>query len=111
MPVRIRERVEALVDDAGSRAAAARLLAVDRSRITRWLDAAEEPDEGHRIAIDAIEFALARLTIRYRLETALKWLAGSNPHLGGARPLDLLRSGRVSEVVAAIEADENRSFA
>jgi hypothetical protein len=110
VPVPIRERISALVDDAGNRSRLANLLGVDRSRVTRWL-AAEEPDEANRRAIDAIEFALERLTTRYRLETAFKWLEGVNPHLRGGRPIDLLRDGRVAEVLAAIEADEIGSYA
>ena len=111
MPVPIRTRVSALVEDVGSRAKVAELLEVDRSRVTRWLDAGQEPDEANRRAIDAIEFALERLTSRYQLETALKWLAGSNPHLRGSRPIELLRDGRVAEVITAIEADETGSYA
>jgi hypothetical protein len=53
MPVPVRERVTALVGDVGSRAAVARLLQVDRSRVTRWLAADEEPDQANRRAIDA----------------------------------------------------------
>ena len=111
MPVPVRERVSALVGDVGSRAAVARLLRVDRSRVTRWLEAGETPDQANRRTIDAFEFAFERLTSRYRLETALKWLDGLNPHLAGARPSDLLRSGRIAEVLAAIEADETGSYA
>jgi hypothetical protein len=111
MPVPVRDRVSALVGDVGSRAAVARLLQVDRSRVTRWLAAAEEPDQANRRAIDAFEFALERLTSRYRLATALKWLDGLNPHLGDSRPSDLLRNGRVAEVLAAIEADETGAYA
>lgn len=111
MPVPVRERVSALVGDVGSRAAVARLLQVDRSRVTRWLAADEEPDQANRRAIDAFEFALERLTSRYRLGTALKWLEGLNPRLGDSRPSDLLRNGRVAEVLAAIEADETGSYA
>src|SRR3990172_10761276 len=74
MPVPIRTRVSALVEDVGSRAKVAELLEVDRSRVTRWLDAGQEPDEANRRAIDAIEFALERLTSRDQLETPLKWL-------------------------------------
>ena len=110
MPVHVRARVQALVEDAGSRARAAELLGVDRSRITRWL-ATEEPEEANRRTIDAVEFALERLTTRYRLETAFKWLNGVNPQLRGSRPIDLLRSGRVAEVLAAIEADETGAYA
>lgn len=111
MPVPVRARVSALVDDVGSRAAVARLLQVDRSRVTRWLAAGEEPDPANRRAIDAFEFALERLTIRYPFATALKWLDGLNPHLGGSRPSELLRTGRVAEVLAAIEADETGAYA
>lgn len=111
MPVPVRERVNALVGDVGSRAAVARLLQVDRSRITRWLATDEEPDQSNRRAIDAFEFVLERLTSRYRLATALKWLDGTNPQLGGSRPSDLLRNGRVAEVLAAIESDETGAYA
>jgi hypothetical protein len=111
MPVAIRDRVGALVEDVGSRAAVARLLDVDRSRVTRWLDQQQQPDETSKRAIDALEFALERLTSRYHLETALKWLEGVNPHLRDSRPIDLLRAGRVSEVLAAMEADETFSYA
>ena len=110
VPVHIRHRVQALVEDAGSRAEAAALLGVNCSRITRWLGA-EEPEEANRRTIDAVEFAIERLTTRYRLETAFKWLHGVNPHLRGSRPIDLLRSGRVAEVLAAIEADETGAYA
>jgi hypothetical protein len=111
MPVPVRDRVNALVEDAGTRASVARLLGVDRSRITRWLSSDQEPDAQNRRAIDALEFVLARLRSRYQAQTAFKWLEGVNPHLAGARPIDLLRAGRVSEVIAALEADENLSFA
>jgi hypothetical protein len=34
-----------------------------------------------------------------------------NPQLGDSRPSDLLRNGRVAEVLAAIEADETGAYA
>ena len=111
MPVPVRDRVNALVEDAGTRASVARLLGVDRSRVTRWLSTDQEPDDDNRRAIDALEFVLSRLRSRYRPQTAFKWLEGVNPNLHGARPIDLLRAGRVAEVIAALEADENVSFA
>ena len=111
MPVPVRDRVNALVEDAGTRASVARLLGVDRSRVTRWLSSDQEPDAQNRRAIDALEFVLSRLRSRYQPQTAFKWLEGVNPNLAGARPIDLLRAGRVSEVIAALEADENLSFA
>lgn len=111
MPVPFRDRVSALVEDAGTQAAVARLLGVDRSRVTRWLSANQQPDEDNRRTVDALEFVLARLRVRYRPPTAFKWLEGVNPHLSGSRPIDLLRAGRVAEVIAALEADETGAYA
>lgn len=110
MPVQTRSRVQALVEDLGGRAEAARALGVHRSRITRWLGN-EEPDPGNARKVEAFEFVLARLLRIYRRDTALKWLTGFNAHLGDRRPVDLLMAGRVSEVVGAIDAEDAGSFA
>jgi len=40
-----------------------------------------------------------------------KWLRGMNAHLGDRRPIDVIRQGRLSEVVAAIEAERAGAFA
>jgi len=40
-----------------------------------------------------------------------KWLRGMNAHLGDRRPIDVIRQGRLSEVVAAIEAEKAGAFA
>lgn len=87
----------------------ARLLDVDRSRISRWLKA-EIPDAENRTKVDALEFALSRLTTFLSPETARKWLMGINAYLGDRRPIDLLRQGRVAEVIAAIEQFETGSY-
>lgn len=110
MPVSSRVRIEALVDDLGGRAEAARTLGVDRSRITRWLQD-EEPDKHNLRRVESVEIVLARLLRIYSRETALKWLTGFNAHLGDRRPLDLLRAGRLSDVLDALDAEEAGSFA
>jgi uncharacterized protein (DUF2384 family) len=58
-----------------------------------------------------VEIVLARLLRIYSRETALKWLTGFNAHLGDRRPLDLLRTGRLSDVLDAVDAEEAGSFA
>lgn len=110
MPVSSRARIEALVDDLGGRAEAARALGVDRSRITRWLRD-EEPDKHNLRRVEAVEIVMARLLRIYSRETALKWLIGLNAHLGNRRPLDLLRAGRLSDVLDAVDAEEAGTFA
>ena len=82
----------------------------DRSRVTRWLrDAA--PDATNQRKLESVEFAMARLLQTFHRETAVSWLYGMNAHLGDRRPIDLLADGRVSEVLAAIEAEETGAYA
>lgn len=87
----------------------ARLLEVDRSRVSRWLKS-EIPDPENRTKVEALEFVLSRLTTFLSSETAEKWLMGMNTHLGDRRPIDLLRQGRVAEVIAAIEQFETGAY-
>jgi transcriptional regulator with XRE-family HTH domain len=110
MDGRARQKLSALVADMGSQAQVARALEVSPSRVSRWLKD-EEPDRENLIKLEAVEFALSRLQLTYQRPTALKWLYGFNAHLGGARPIDLLNRGRVSDVLRAIEADETGAYA
>ena len=54
---------------------------------------------------------LNRLLQHFQPETARKWLAGTNAHLGNARPLDLIARNRFAEVIAAIEQADLDSYA
>jgi transcriptional regulator with XRE-family HTH domain len=110
MAIATADRVRSLVEDFGGQAEVARALGVDRSRVTRWLRDAP-PDAGNRRKLEAIEFAMARLLQTFHRETAVSWLYGVNAHLGDRRPIDLLAAGRVSEVLAAIEAEETGAYA
>lgn len=110
MPVRTQDRVQALVEDLGGRAEVARILGVDRSRITRWLQD-ERPDPENRRKVEAFEFVLARLSQIHHPSTALKWLTGMNAHLGDRRPIDMLLAGRVGQVIGAIDAEDAGTFA
>lgn len=105
-----RAKLRLLAEELGGQSAVARLLRVDRSRITRWL-AGEEPDPGNKARLAALEFVLARLRQQFPASTARKWLAGTNAHLGNQRPLDLIGRNRIAEVIAAIEQADLDSYA
>ena len=94
----------------GSATAVAEWLGVDRSRVTRWKggDLPEPVLEERLVALDAT----ASLLRGYLEEVVIgDWLLGINAQLGDRRPLDVLRDGRLSEVVAAIEAEKSGAFA
>jgi transcriptional regulator with XRE-family HTH domain len=110
MPVAVRDKLRAVTEDLGSQARVARLLGVSRSRVSRWLRT-EEPDAVNRRKLLGVEFLLGRLLDLYGRDTALKWLQGLNAHIGNRRPIDLLAAGRITEVIAALEAEEAGAYA
>lgn len=105
-----RQKVQFLAEHLRSQSELARLLQVDRSRVSRWLKS-ETPDPENKAKLEALEYVFSRLTAFLHPETAEKWLFGTNAHLGNRRPIDLLRDGRVSEVIAAVEQVETGAYA
>ncbi len=103
-------KIRHLADALGGQSEVARILRVDRSRVTRWM-ADETPDPHNQAKLDALEFVISRLLQHFYPDTARKWLLGVNAHLGNRRPIDLIAQNRVAEVVAAIEQDELGAYA
>ena len=89
----------------GSDAALAALLDADRSRAARW-KAGAAMDATRWERLQALDTVVGLLRGWLAPTTIPKWLHGINAHLGHRRPLDVLRDGRLSEVVAAIEAEK-----
>lgn len=104
--VKLRRVIEAF----GGQSEVARLLHVDRSRVSRWLRG-EDPGPQNIARLEALEYVLSRLLHTMHVSTARKWLRGFNAHLGNRQPLFLLERGRVAEVLAALEQDELGSYA
>jgi transcriptional regulator with XRE-family HTH domain len=110
MPVAIARKVEALRDDFRSAARLAEMLGVSRSQVTRWLRGAGI-DERNAEKVELLELVWSSLLRLYDREAALVWLVGVNPHLGDRRPIDLVRAGRLEELMRAIRAERAGSFA
>lgn len=110
MPVATAEKVRALSRDFRSGAELAEVLGVNRSQITRWLRGAGiDPLNAEKI--DILELVISNLLRVYEPEVARAWLFGLNPHLGDRRPIDLVRKGKVEELLSAIRAERAGSFA
>jgi uncharacterized protein (DUF2384 family) len=110
MPISTARKVEALRVDFKSGAAVADLLGVSRSRVTRWLQGAGiDPLNAEKV--DLLELVWSNLLRIYDPETARSWIFGLNPQLGDRRPIDLIRAGRVEELMRAIRAERADSFA
>ena len=91
-----------VVDALGTNAAA-RLLGADRAQVSRWTSGKEGigSEMGRRI-VDLHDI-LTRILRVYSREAAAMWLVGSEPLLGGARPIDVLVMEGAAPVVRAID--------
>lgn len=124
---------EARTGDAGARAKAARVsdtsmrylsarrafssdaemaetFEVHRSQITRWKRGAP-PDAENAERLVGLDAVVSLLSGFLEDDSIPKWLRGINAHLGNRRPMDVVREGRLSEVVRAIEAEKSGAFA
>jgi transcriptional regulator with XRE-family HTH domain len=88
----------------------ARAFGVDRSRIARWKQG-EAPDPANAERLVGLDTVVALLSGFLTQSSIPKWLNGFNAHLGNRRPIDVIRIGRLSEVIAAIEAEKSGAFA
>ena len=91
-----------VVDALGTNSAA-RLLGADRAQVSRWTSGKEAigSEMGRRI-VD-LHDVLTRILRVYNPELAAMWLVGSEPLLGGARPIDVLAMEGAAPVVRAID--------
>jgi uncharacterized protein (DUF2384 family) len=91
-------------------AAVARMLDVNRAMITRWRDGAPISVELSR-RISDLHDVLGRALRIMHPRTAMDWLVGSNQHLGGARPIDVLALRGAGPVIEALRAFEDLGYA
>jgi transcriptional regulator with XRE-family HTH domain len=96
--------------DFGSQRRLAELLGVSPAQVSRWLRG-QGIDPLNADKIDVLELVMASLLRLYAPEVARQWLLGLNPHLGNRRPIDLVRMGRVEELLAAVRAERAESYA
>jgi uncharacterized protein (DUF2384 family) len=91
--------------------ATARLLGADRAQVSRW-SAGTEPiaSEMSRRIVD-LHDVLVRILRVYGREMAAMWLVGSEPLLGGARPIDVLSMEGAAPVIRAIDGIAQDAYA
>jgi transcriptional regulator with XRE-family HTH domain len=90
--------------------AVAEVLDVSPSQITRWRRG-QVPDLDNADRLGGLALVLEMAARWFALETVEGWLHGPNAHLGGRSPAYLIRSGRVADVVGAIEAEKAGAYA
>ena len=89
----------------------AELLGVSRSQPSRWKSGSERVAPRNQRALLDVDYIMARLYQIWTPDVAAIWLESPNPHLGGARPMEVLRQGGAAEVIAAIDAADEGAYA
>jgi hypothetical protein len=90
--------------------ATADVLSVDVHQLARWR-AGQPLDPEQRDRIIGLDATLTLLSGFLAESSIPKWLMSVNAHMGGRRPIALLRDDRASEVIAAIEAMKAGAYA
>ena len=85
-------------------------LGVNRSQLSRYRRG-QRPGAETAWRLVGLDAVLAALEQVLEPSAIADWLQGINAHLGHQRPIDLLREGRVADVMAAVEAERSGSFA
>lgn len=106
----LRPLVARLIDALGTNKVA-RLLDVDRSLVSRWNSGAESISFEMGLRIADLHDVLARILRIFPRQTAAQWLVGSEPLLGGARPIDVLAIHGAAPVIRAIDGIAQGAFA
>jgi hypothetical protein len=92
-----------------SDAALADAMGVHRSQVTRWSQGRSAQAENAWLLRD-LAAAVSRLADFYQTGTINRWLFGANPDLEGEQPMELLRQGRLPDVLMAIQAQTSGAF-
>lgn len=110
MPVEPALKVEALSRDFRTQRRLADALGVSPAQISRWRRG-QGLDEDNAERLDLLELTMSMLLRMYEPEAAEDWLFGLNRHLRNRRPIDVIRDGRVTELLAAIRQERAGSYA
>jgi len=87
------------------------ILGVSISQPSRWKSGEERIGPESRKRISDLDHILDRLLLELHPDQAGAWLTGSNPHLAGARPIDVLELRGAAAVIGAIDALAVGAFA
>jgi hypothetical protein len=103
-------RLESIARVFDSDAEVAEALGVNRSQPGRWR-VGQRPDAENADRIVGLDAVIEMLSGYLSPSSIRKWLNGTNAHLGDRRPIAVLRSGMLSDVIAAIEAEKSGAYA
>lgn len=100
-----------LEDELGlSEADLAGALEVSQRTLERWRSGASHPQRAGRLRLAELLVLARRLEETFGEGGAEAWLRADSRYLGGMKPMEAIRAGRVDRVEAALEALDSGVF-
>ena len=101
----VEEKLELLRSRAAIRAVdVANLLGTTPETVSRWKRGRAYPRPGKESRLADLEYVVKRLSEFYSdPKTARAWLYSRHKYFNGFRPADLIREGRIEEVLEAVQ--------
>lgn len=100
-----------LLGAAGNGALLAELVGVKPSQVTRWKQGVQVPSPDAARSIIDFAYIVARAESTMHVKVVPIWLDSPNQFLRGSTPRECIRTGRIAQVIAAIEAEEEGAYA
>ena len=111
-PTEISQRAGFVITMLGGVTATSQLIGVSKSQPSRWSTGEEAPSPEKARELLDLDHVLARANLLWGdRELVVDWLTGANAYLGGATPLEVIRTRGVNEVVAALDEAASGAYA
>jgi len=95
----------------GSKSMLASFLSVSASQPTQWIKGVETPNPENARTIVDIDHVIARAGLLWTPSVVSAWLVGSNAFLGGARPIDVVKTRGAEPVIDALDQELAGAYA
>jgi len=95
----------------GRQAKLAELFSTSTASVSRWFKKEDAPGPENAERIMGVAYIVYRLSNLVEPEVVDAWLHGINDHLGHQKPIDLIRQGRLTDVINALDEFEAGGFA
>ncbi len=95
----------------GRQAKLADLFAISTASVSRWFKKEDAPHRENAEKIMGVAYIVYRLSNLLEPVAVEAWLQGVNDHLNHQKPIDLIRQGRLTDVINALDEYEAGGFA
>jgi transcriptional regulator with XRE-family HTH domain len=111
MPSAVTKILDDLRDRGGMKGTdVANMTSVSPATVSRWTSGKAFPQPKTQLLISDLRYVVDRLAEFYSPDETRVWLYARHPLLNGERAIDLIHTGRTTEVLAVIEGLDESTY-